>query len=225
MPLRARATAGNPAVELEKGEREMAAAGGSSREDDVRAGPDEREQDARLLGRIKDRDERALREAIDAFGASIFSTAWRYLRNAALAEEVAQDVLLNMWRHPDGFDPSRGNLKSLLLGITRNKAIDLVRREQAFHDRRDRMKDRFVTHVHEAGGEVDGPAHAVEQRDEVVSALSCVTTVQREIIVLVYFGDRTCREAAEELGIPESTAKTRLRDGLLKLRDLHRGER
>ena len=188
-------------------------------------GPRELDRDAALVTRLQNRDEDALREAIDVVGHSIFTTAWRYLRNAALAEEVAQDVLLTMWQKPDRFDPARGNLGTLLLRIARNKAVDLVRKEQAFHDRRDRMKERLALD-HDPGRPTAGePGPGLEQRDEVVAALSAVTEMQREMIVLVYFGGRTSREAAEELGIPEPTAKTRLRDGLIRLRDRGRGQR
>jgi len=102
------------------------------------------------------------------------------------------------------------------LGVTRNKAIDLVRHEESLK----RTKDALLT---EAGAASEGrsanePTLGMEERDELRSALSTLSEVQREAVTLAYFGGRTYREVAEELEIPEGTAKTRLRDGLAKLR-------
>ncbi len=140
----------------------------------------------------------------------------RVITEPTLAEEVAQDTFLALWRRPGAFDPTRGALQSFLVGIARNKAVDLVRREEARRRTREAL-------LREAEIEPQCDMHALEgleERAEVRDALGRLSEVQREAVVLAYFGGRTYREVAEELGIPEGTAKTRLRDALTKLRTL-----
>lgn len=175
----------------------------------------DRVADARLAERLLGRDEGALREVIDTYGGAVYGVARRILAEASLAEEVAQDVFIALWRRPGAYDPARGGLQSFLLGVARNKAIDLVRREEALKRTRSALVAEFSTVPEEFEA---GPG--VEEREEVRNALVQLSEVQREAIVLAYFGGRTYREVAVELDIPEGTAKTRLRDGLIRLREL-----
>lgn len=158
-----------------------------------------------------------MKEAMDLHAGHVFGIARRVVADANLAEEVAQDAFMALWRRPGAFDPERGSLRAFLLGITRNKAIDLVRREES----RRRTKEALIAEAEAAPAQTppSGPEEFAE-RDEVRTALAGLSDLQREAIVLAYFGGRTYREVADELGIPEGTAKTRLRDGLLKLREL-----
>lgn len=169
--------------------------------------------DVELAERLMVRDETALREVIAAYGGLVHGMARRVVAEPSLAEEVAQDTFLALWRRPGAFDPSRGNLKSFLLGVARNKAIDLVRREEALK----RTKESLTSEM-ETTPSVTSFTDELDERGVVYQALSQLTQVQREAIVLAYFGGRTYREVASELGIPEGTAKTRLRDGLGKLK-------
>lgn len=166
-----------------------------------------------LIERLLARDPSALREVVDDYGGVVHGMARRVLAEPALAEEVAQDAFLALWRRPGAFDPERGSLQAFLLGIVRNKAIDLVRKEESLR----RTRDSLASEMHVRPSSYD-PSERVEERQEVRAALETLTDVQREAIVLAYFGGRTYREVAEELGIPEGTAKTRLRDGLTRLR-------
>lgn len=170
--------------------------------------------DVQLIERLLVRDESALREVVDEYGGVVHGMARRVLADPTLAEEVAQDAFLALWRRPGAFDPARGSLQSFLLGIVRNKAVDLVRKEQSLRRTRDVLaKELPVTEpTHDPGAEV-------EERQRVSAALGKLSEVQREAIVLAYFGGRTYREVAHELEIPEGTAKTRLRDGLIRLRE------
>lgn len=174
--------------------------------------------DTLLVQRLMARDEKALRSAIDAYGRLVFGVATRILGEASLAEEVAQDTFLALWRRPGAFDPERGSLQSFLAGVARNKAVDVVRREESVR----RTKDSLMAEIESTveAGAAPGPSEDVEERDAVVAALGKLSPLQREAIVLAYFGGRTYREVAIELGIPEGTAKTRLRDGLIRLREL-----
>jgi RNA polymerase sigma factor (sigma-70 family) len=174
----------------------------------------ERSADAVLAERLMARDEEALREVIESHGRMVHGMARRILSEPLLAEEVAQDTFLALWRRPGAFDPGRGGLLGFLLAVARNKAIDMVRREET----RRRAAEALVSEA-EIGAPVASVA-SVEERDEVRAALQRLSPVQREAIVLAYFGGRTYREVASELGVPEGTAKTRLRDGLIRLRQL-----
>lgn len=170
--------------------------------------------DVQLIERLLVRDESALREVVDEYGGVVHGMARRVLADPTLAEEVAQDTFLALWRRPGAFDQARGSLQSFLLGIVRNKAVDLVRKEESLRRTRDVLAQELpVTEpTHDPGAEV-------EERQRVSAVLRKLSEVQREAIVLAYFGGRTYREVAQELEIPEGTAKTRLRDGLIRLRE------
>ncbi|MBA3431667.1 MAG: sigma-70 family RNA polymerase sigma factor [Actinobacteria bacterium] len=173
------------------------------------------EADAEIVERLLARDELALRDVIELYGGVVHGMARRVVAETSMAEEVAQDAFLALWRRPGAFDPARGSLRAFLLGVTRNKAIDLVRREQAHHKTSETLAREAETASRHAS-----PHEQVGERQFVRDALGQLTHVQREALVLAYFGGRTYREVAEELGIPEGTAKTRLRDGMTKLREL-----
>ncbi|HET6770153.1 MAG TPA: sigma-70 family RNA polymerase sigma factor [Actinomycetota bacterium] len=172
-----------------------------------------KENDAALAARLMARDDQSLREAIELYGGIVNGMARRILADATLAEEVAQDVFLALWRRPGVFDPDRGTLKAFLATLARNKAIDVVRREESARRTRDSLLGQPATaighHVARAN---------LENRMEIDDALRRIPDSQREVITLAYFGGRTYREVAAELGIPEGTAKTRMRDGLKRLR-------
>ena len=174
----------------------------------------DRERDVDLADRLMARDESALREAIALFGPVVFGMARRILAEPSLAEEVSQDTFMALWRRPGAFDPTRGSLKTFLVGVARNKAIDLVRREESL--RRSATALAAEAEVAETVVTTGG----FEEREEIRDALVQLSDVQREAIVLAYFGGRTYREVAAELGVPEGTAKTRMRDGLIRLREL-----
>lgn len=177
----------------------------------------ERIADAELAERLLDRDEEALRKVIATYGGVVFGMARRVLAEPTMAEEVAQDTFHSLWRRPGAYDPARGSLQGFLLGVARNKSIDLVRKEESQKRTKEALASSFEqdpNHMseYEPGG--------IEDRHEVRDALAQLSPLQREAIVLAYFGGRTYREVATELGIPEGTAKTRLRDGLKKLKEL-----
>jgi RNA polymerase sigma-70 factor (ECF subfamily) len=171
--------------------------------------------DAEILERLLARDEVAFRSVVDGYGPAVLGIARRVLADPNLAEEVAQDTFVALWRRPGAFDPDRGNLRSFLLVVARNKAVDLVRREET----RKRATESLLQEASMAS-DVAPEDEQIEDKAEISHALAQLSLVQREAIVLAYFGGRTYREVARELKIPECTAKTRLRDGLVKLRTL-----
>ncbi len=180
----------------------------------------ERRDDIQLAERLFARDEQALRQVIAQYGAVVNGMARRIVADPTLAEEIAQDTFLALWRRPGAFDPQRGSLQAFLLGVARNKAIDRVRKEESLKRTKESLQAEAdtLTITTTAGS-------GVEERQEVRDALAQLTEVQREALVLAYFGGRTYREVAEELGVPEGTAKTRMRDGLIKLRELMKSSR
>src|SRR5688500_2479867 len=174
-----------------------------------------RQDDIQFASRLMAREQAALRELMDLYGGVVFGMAKRVLLDPAMAEEVAQDAFVALWRRPGAYDPQRGSLQAFLLGVTRNKAIDLVRKEETLKRTRESLTAELATESKE-----HSPHEGLVEREQVRDALRALTDVQREAVVLAYFGGRTYREVAEELGIPEGTAKTRLRDGLTRLREL-----
>jgi RNA polymerase sigma-70 factor (ECF subfamily) len=168
-----------------------------------------------LAARLMERDEKALREVIRIYGGVVNGMARRVLADPTLAEEVAQDAFVALWRRPGSFDPERGTLKAFLVSVARNKAIDLVRREESVK----RTKQSLVREAEAAPATISF-VDEVHGRSTLVNAMHQLPESQREAIVLAYFGGRTYRDVATELGIPEGTAKTRMRDGLTKLRNL-----
>lgn len=170
--------------------------------------------DAALAAGLQASEEGALREAMSRYGPSAFGIASRVCRDPRLAEEAAQEAFLTLWGKPEMFDRSRGSLKTLVVSIARNKAIDLVRREESARRAQEPLR-ASLQHAEE-----NSPWGDLDRRAHVEWALATLTAAQRDAISLAYFGGRTYREVAQELSIPEGTAKTRIRDGLTRLRQL-----
>lgn len=172
-----------------------------------------------LAERLMARDEAALADVIAEYGSAVYGVARRVIKEETFAQEVAQDTFLAFWRRPGAFDPQRGSLLRFLCGVARNKSIDLIRKEESQR----RLSDVLISETPPGKAVTSMPP--IEEQDYVLRALKELTESQREALVLAYFGGRTYREVAEELGIPEGTAKTRLRDGLTKLRTMLAGDR
>jgi RNA polymerase sigma-70 factor, ECF subfamily len=170
--------------------------------------------DRDLLERIAERDEEALREAIAIHGGLIFALASRIVRDHGIAEEVTQDVFLALWNSVGRVDSSKGTLKSFLIGVARNKSIDRIRRSEV----QKRLHSAAASVLETAPDAVAGAEEHVLDRRRLIDAFRRLSEVQREALVLAYFGGRSYKEVAEELGIPEGTIKTRMRDGLRALR-------
>jgi RNA polymerase sigma-70 factor (ECF subfamily) len=171
---------------------------------------------AELLRRSGRGDEGAFAELYDATAARAFGLAVRVVRDPAQAEEVAQEAFLEIWRTASRFDPARGSAVSWVLTLVHRKAVDRVRSAEA-STRRDTTYHQS-TQVVEHDSTAEAAQASMEAR-RVRQALGSLTEVQREALELAYFKGYTHTEVATMLDLPVGTAKTRIRDGLIRLRD------
>ena len=171
--------------------------------------------DAALLRRIRDGDGNALTELYERLGRAMYALACQIVRDPSSAEDVVQEVFVATWLHADRYDARRGSPASWMFGLTRHKAIDLLRRETTS---RSRTVDADLT-IRPAAEDVEQEVWLSYRRDRARGALAVLSSDQREAVELAFFGGLTHVEVADRLGIPLGTAKTRIRVGLLRLRD------
>ena len=172
-----------------------------------------------LVDRLCRGDETALGDLYDRYAGFVHGLALRVLRDRGAAEDVTQDVFVAVWEHPHRFDASRGTLRGFLGTLTHRRAVDVVRREEARRRRETRTSMEPRAHADLADAVLRG---VVSER--VHSAVALLPPAQREALELAYFHGRTYRQVADELGIPEGTAKSRLRLGLQRIAELLRPE-
>jgi RNA polymerase sigma-70 factor, ECF subfamily len=170
--------------------------------------------DALLTARLAAGDDRALAEAYDQLGPAVYGAALRVLGQWTAAQDVAQDVFVELWSHPDRYDPAAGSLRTYLTVLARRRAIDVVRSEL----RRIARQERNHRLTPQQG--IASPSDEVEAAEAagvVRAAVRLLPGSQREVVELAYFGGLSYREVALAIGIPEGTAKSRLRLALAKL--------
>ncbi|MEZ5227529.1 MAG: ECF RNA polymerase sigma factor SigK [Acidimicrobiales bacterium] len=177
--------------------------------------PAEADRASTLMAAVSRGDESAFAELYDLFAGLLFGIVVSVVRDPAQSEEVTQEVFLEIWRIAPRFDRSKGTVKSWMAAIAHRRAVDRVRSEQAARNREDREHQLSV----EAPDPIAEAVNDELQHERVRQALHTLTETQRSAIELAYFGGRTYREVAVLLDIPEGTAKTRIRDGLIRLRD------
>jgi RNA polymerase sigma-70 factor (ECF subfamily) len=149
----------------------------------------------------------------------VFGAAYRVLGRVAEADDVAQEVFARHWREPDRFDARRGELGSYLRLMARSRALDLWRREHAAQRARDRLALLTVPDELPASERPADAALAHALRPPVHAALRRLPELQREALLLAYWGGLTADEIARRAGVPLGTAKSRIRMGLDRLRD------
>lgn len=171
---------------------------------------------AALLQRAGRGDEAAFSAIYDELSPLVYGVVVKVVRDPSMAVEVSQEVFIELWRIAGRYDATRGSVRSWAATIAHRRAVDRVRSEQSRRNREE------ADHHGSYQPEIDTVVEDVDRnfaRAEVQRALGDLTTMQREAVTLAYFGGNTYREVALLLDVPEGTVKTRIRDGLIKLRD------
>ena len=178
--------------------------------DGLRDSPEQR------LARVGEGDRRAFAELYDATAPRLFGLIRRLLVDPAQAEEVTQEVYLEIWQTASRYKPERGSAMSWMLTMAHRRAVDRIRASQASRDRDTKVG------IRDYDREYDQVAEHVEVRlesDRVKVALRGLTELQRQAVELAYFGGFSHTEISAKLHVPVGTIKTRIRDGMIRLRD------
>lgn len=172
--------------------------------------------DDELMATVARGDQAAFAELYDRMAALVHGVVRRVLRDPSQSEEVTQEVFVEIWRTAPRFESERGSPRTWILTMAHRRAIDRVRSEQASRDRTERVGHR------DRGRPFDEVAEEVQtsfEHQQVRTAMDQLTDLQRQAVELAFYGGYTYREVAELLDTPLGTVKTRMRDGLIRLRD------
>jgi RNA polymerase sigma-70 factor (ECF subfamily) len=167
--------------------------------------------------RIQAREERALSELYDRTSRLVYSLALRILSNTADAEEVVCDVYAQIWKGATAFDRARGTYLSWILLITRSRALDRLRSRQPRESSLQPLDEFLELHAPEPDAEAS--TQLAQRRGLIRAALHELSSEQRELIELAYFGGLSHSELADRTGLPLGTVKTRIRMGMMKLKE------
>jgi RNA polymerase sigma-70 factor (ECF subfamily) len=167
-----------------------------------------------LLGAVSRGDERAYEVLYDQTSGWVLGIVLKVLRDPAQSEEVMQEVLLDIWRSAARFDPALGTGASWIMTLAHRRAVDRVRSERSHASRELRSATAVIDY-----DEVTEAVEATMDRERVQRCLAALTHLQRECVNLAYYGGYTYSEVAGLLDVPPGTVKTRMRDGLIRLRD------
>jgi RNA polymerase sigma-70 factor, ECF subfamily len=173
--------------------------------------------DEDLMQLVRRSDAKAFEVVYDRHSGAAYSLAYRMVGKRATAEDVVQEAFLSLWRNNTRYDRARGSVRTWVLGIVHNRAIDALRRGSV-HDRR-RASDEGLEERFETGERTDVEVARRDEAREVRTALSGLPPDQQKVIELAYFGGFTHTEIAAMLEMPIGTVKGRMRLGLSKLRD------
>ncbi|MFD9075840.1 sigma-70 family RNA polymerase sigma factor [Streptomyces lasiicapitis] len=169
-----------------------------------------------LLPLVARGDQKAFEELYGLVSGPVYGLVRRVLRDSAQSEEVAQEVLLELWRTAARYDPARGSALSWVLTLAHRRAVDRVRSARAAGERERRAAERAEPPpFDQVAEEVEGTL----EREWVRRCLERLTDLQHQAVTLAYYDGYTYREVARRLSLPLGTVKTRMRDGLLRLRD------
>lgn len=177
-----------------------------------------RDSDALQLARIRAGDDNALADVYDAHAALVYGLARRVARDEQLARDITQEVFTYLWEMPDRVDLTRGSLRTFLAVLAHRRAVDEIRR----HERRFRAEAAAAPPEADDGPEASVVAEATQtwRANHLTALLDLLPSEQRAAIQLAYYDGLTYVQVANTLGIPEGTAKTRLRAALARLRTL-----
>jgi RNA polymerase sigma-70 factor (ECF subfamily) len=179
---------------------------------DAREGLDDRT----LVARVTEGDSGALETLYGRYGRACYGLARRVLTDEQLAQDVVQEVFLTVWRDAHRFDASRGGFSSWLLSMTHHKAVDAVRREE--NHRKRRTPAELLEDRPDPGPQVDDEVWSTLRRERVRAAMHSLPELQKQALVLAYFGGYTQREIAGITDTPLGTVKTRMLVGMRRLK-------
>jgi RNA polymerase sigma-70 factor (ECF subfamily) len=151
----------------------------------------------------------------DVLAPLLHGVVLQVVRDPAQCEEVTQEAFVELWRLAPRYDAFRGSVRSWATTLAHRRAIDRVRSEQAARDRTEREAEKRVLPLHDVAEQVVATLDATRVR----RALARLTDMQRQALELAYFGGHSYRQVAQLLNVPEGTIKTRIRDGMIRLRD------
>ncbi|WP_344976897.1 ECF RNA polymerase sigma factor SigK [Salinactinospora qingdaonensis] len=171
---------------------------------------------AELLTQVARGDERAFEDIYDRISPAVYGLIRRILRDPAQSQEVAQEVLVEVWRSACRYDEHRGSAHAWIMTLAHRRAVDRVRSEQAESDRQARAAASANATPYD---QVSEEATSRLESERVQRCLQTLTELQRQSVTLAYYGGHTYREVAKLLSAPLGTVKTRMRDGLIRLRD------
>jgi RNA polymerase sigma-70 factor (ECF subfamily) len=169
-----------------------------------------------LLAQVADGDQVAFSQLYDQTSARVLGLVRRLLKDHAQSEEVTQEIFLEVWQNAKRYDPAKGSATTWILTMSHRRAVDRIRSSQSTRDRDTRIGLRDME------AEYDSVSESVEikvEHERVGQALQRLTELQRQAVTLAYYGGYSHSEVAEMLKVPIGTVKTRLRDGMIRLRD------
>jgi RNA polymerase sigma factor (sigma-70 family) len=175
-------------------------------------------EDAELHRRLVTGDREAFDELYRRYSALAYGLALRLTGQSLLAQEVAHDAFLALWRAPEAYDPARGAFRTFFLSLVHHRAVDTIRREQRLRDRNERAANLEPATGEDVAEAVTEEAFLHVRRKEVREALADLPPDQRRVLEMAYFGGMTQAEIAQDLGIPLGTVKTRTFVAMRKLR-------
>ena len=169
-------------------------------------------EEERLLRRLAAGDVDSFGMIYDRYSRSVYSLAWKMLGDAQAAQEVTQEVFEAIWRGARAYAPGRGSARTWILAMAHHKSVDAMRRQRV-------RASEPLSEAHPDDADVVALAMRRVEGAAVRAALATLSEAQRAVVVLAYYGGYTQQEIARRLGVPLGTVKTRIRDGLQKLRD------
>lgn len=175
--------------------------------------PDSKET---LLARVADGDQEAFGALYDEISPRVFGLIRRLLVDHSQSEEVTQEVFLEIWQSASRYDPGKGGASTWILTMAHRRAVDRIRASQSSRDRDVKIGIRDYV------AEYDNVSETVEvsiEHERVKQAMTQLTELQRQAVTLAYYGGYSHSEVARLLSVPIGTVKTRLRDGMIRLRD------
>jgi RNA polymerase sigma-70 factor (ECF subfamily) len=172
--------------------------------------------DEELMKLVHDGDVRAFEVVFDRHASAAFSLAYRMCGRRAAAEDIVQESFLSLWRSASGYDPRRGSVRSWVLSVVHNRAVDAMRRVGAKAGRD--VPDEGIAERLPAAETTDAEVERRDDARQVRTALDELPPDQRQVIELAYFGGFTHTQIAEMLDLPPGTVKGRMRLGLTKMR-------